>query len=185
MEWSEKNEVLKSNPVTVARMFEHRFHIFQTEVIFSPSEPIGKVSDFFQRVEFQQRGSPHMHCLYWVQNAPKLNEDGEDAVCDFIDKYVSCAVPSENEDFELRDIVLAVQQHSKNIRSRAGKREQTVGLIFQDHLLYVPSSILHMRKTIWKMMQTPMSLNTKNQARKKYYCEFGIKFRTKQTKLKI
>ncbi|XP_062614203.1 uncharacterized protein LOC134275940 [Saccostrea cucullata] len=113
MDWSEKNEVLRSNPVTVARMFEHRFHVFQTEVIFSPLEPIGKVSDFFQRVEFQQRGSPHMHCLYWIENAPKLDEDGEEAVCNFIDKYVSCAVPSQNEDLELRDIVLAVQQHSR------------------------------------------------------------------------
>ena len=61
LDWSEKNEVLRSNPVTVARMFEHRFHVFQNEVILSPSEPIGKIVDFFQRVEFQQRGSPHMH----------------------------------------------------------------------------------------------------------------------------
>ncbi|XP_065942854.1 uncharacterized protein [Magallana gigas] len=113
MDWGEKNEVLRSNPVTVARMFEHRFHVFQTEVIFSPSQPIGKVSDFFQRVEFQQRGSPHMHCLYWVENAPKLDENGEEEVCNFIDKYVSCAIPSDYEDLELKDTVLAVQQHSK------------------------------------------------------------------------
>lgn len=113
LDWSEKNEVLKSNPVTVARMFEHRFHVFQTDVILSPVEPIGKVADYFQRVEFQQRGSPHMHCLYWVENAPKLDQDGEEAVCKFIDKYVSCALPAEHEDPELRDIVLAVQQHSK------------------------------------------------------------------------
>nr|XP_022307628.1 uncharacterized protein LOC111113627 [Crassostrea virginica] len=113
LDWSDKNEILRTNPVTVARMFEHRFHVFQTEVIFSKAEPIGKVTDYFQRVEFQQRGSPHMHCLYWIENAPKLDQDGEDTVCDFIDKYVSCAVPSENEDEELRSIVLAVQQHSK------------------------------------------------------------------------
>ncbi|XP_052713814.1 uncharacterized protein LOC128187408 [Crassostrea angulata] len=113
LDWSEKNEVLRSNPVTVARMFEHRFHMFQRDVILSPSEPIGKVVDFFQRVEFQQRGSPHMHCLYWVENSPKIDQDGEKAVCNFIDKYVTCAVPSEEEDAELRNIVLAVQQHSK------------------------------------------------------------------------
>eukprot|EP00105_Crassostrea_gigas_P043473 XP_019927621.1 PREDICTED: uncharacterized protein LOC105339877 [Crassostrea gigas] len=113
LDWSEKNEVLKSNPVTVARMFEHRFHVFQTEVIFSPSQPIGNVTDYFQRVEFQQRGSPHMHCLYWVENAPNFDEDGEEEVCNFIDKYVSCALPSDNEDLELKDIVLSVQQHSK------------------------------------------------------------------------
>nr|XP_022331917.1 uncharacterized protein LOC111129740 [Crassostrea virginica] len=113
LDWSDKNEILRTNPVTVARMFEHRFHVFQTEVIFSKAEPIGKVTDYFQRVEFQQRGSPHMHCLYWIDNAPKLDQDGEKAVCDFIDKYVSCAVPSENEDAEFRSSVLAVQQHSK------------------------------------------------------------------------
>ncbi|XP_078311297.1 uncharacterized protein LOC144618640 [Crassostrea virginica] len=124
LDWSEKNEVLRSNPVTVARMFEHRFHVFQNEVILSPSEPIGKIVDYFQRVEFQQRGSPHMHCLYWVENAPKLDEDGEDAVCSFIDKYVSCAVPSENQDLELREIVLAVQQHSKK-HSKSCKKKGT------------------------------------------------------------
>lgn len=113
LDWSEKNEVMKSNPVTVARMFEHRFHVFQKDVILSPSEPIGKVVDFFQRVEFQQRGSPHMHCLYWVENSPKIDKDGEDAVCNFIDRYISCTVPAEEEDAELRNIVLAVQQHSK------------------------------------------------------------------------
>nr|XP_022308223.1 uncharacterized protein LOC111114232 [Crassostrea virginica] len=113
LDWSEKNEVLRTNPVTVARMFEHRFHVFQTEVIFSNSNPIGKVTDFFQRVEFQQRGSPHMHCLYWIENAPRLDQDGEEAVCEFIDNYVSCAVPSENEDGDFQNTVLAVQQHSK------------------------------------------------------------------------
>ncbi|XP_062580136.1 uncharacterized protein LOC134242119 [Saccostrea cucullata] len=113
MDWSEKNETLRSNPVTVARMFEHRFHVFHRDVVCSPSNPIGKVVDFFQRVEFQQRGSPHMHCLYWVENAPRLEENGEKAVCDFIDKHVTCEVPSENDDPVLRSIVLAVQQHSK------------------------------------------------------------------------
>ncbi|XP_062576240.1 uncharacterized protein LOC134238134 [Saccostrea cucullata] len=113
LDWSEKNETLRCNPVTVARMFEHRFHVFHRDVVCSPSEPIGKIVDFFQRVEFQQRGSPHMHCLYWVENAPKLDEHGEKAVCDFIDKYVTCEVPSEEDDPDLRDTVLSVQQHSK------------------------------------------------------------------------
>ncbi|XP_062612709.1 uncharacterized protein LOC134274433 [Saccostrea cucullata] len=60
----------------------------------SPAKPIGTIVDYFVRVEFQQRGSPHMHCLYWVENAPKLDED-------------------KDTDQELRQIVLDVQQHSK------------------------------------------------------------------------
>ncbi|XP_078340715.1 uncharacterized protein LOC111117892 [Crassostrea virginica] len=113
LDWSDKSEILRSNPVTVARMFEHRFHIFQRNVIMSPAKPIGNIIDFFVRVEFQQRGSPHMHCLYWVENAPKLDEDSEETICKFVDKYITCAVPSEDDDPELRQIVLDVQQHSK------------------------------------------------------------------------
>ncbi|XP_062596168.1 uncharacterized protein LOC134257593 [Saccostrea cucullata] len=124
MEWSEKNEILRCNPVTVARMFEHRFQIFHKEVILSPAEPIGKVADFFQRVEFQQRGSPHMHCLYWIENAPNIDSDGEEVVCSFIDRYVTCAVPSESDDSELRKSVLEVQQHSKK-HSKSCKKKGT------------------------------------------------------------
>lgn len=123
LDWSEKSEILKSNPVTVARMFEHRFHMFQRYVILSPSKPIGNVIDFFVRVEFQQRGSPHMHCLYWVENAPKFDEDDEETVCDFIDRYITCALPSENDDSELLNIVLGVQQHSKNHSKSCRKKE--------------------------------------------------------------
>ncbi|XP_062580569.1 uncharacterized protein LOC134242498 [Saccostrea cucullata] len=124
MDWSEKNEVLRCNPVTVARMFEHRFQIFHKEVILSPCEPIGKVVDFFQRVEFQQRGSPHMHCLYWVANAPNIDTDGEEVVCNFVDRYVTCGIPSEIDDAELRKSVLDVQQHSKN-HSKSCKKKGT------------------------------------------------------------
>lgn len=53
-----------------------------------------------------------MHCLYWVENAPKLGENDEESICKFIDKYVSCSVPSEDQQ-DLRKIVLEVQQHSK------------------------------------------------------------------------
>ncbi len=36
----------------------------------SPAESIDKVTDYFYRVEFQARGSPHTHALFWVENAP-------------------------------------------------------------------------------------------------------------------
>ena len=58
MDWSQRCNLLKTNPVTAARMFQHRFHTFLNEVIKSPANPIGKVIETFFRVEFQQRGSP-------------------------------------------------------------------------------------------------------------------------------
>ena len=125
LDWTEKSKVLRSNPVTVARMFDHRFHIFLRNVILSPAKPIGQVIDYFYRVEFQQRGSPHMHCLFWVKDAPKLNEEDHSAVCDFIDQYVTCKLPSKSDDSELHDIVSSVQQHSKN-HSKSCKKKGNV-----------------------------------------------------------
>lgn len=55
MDWLEKNNLLKRNPVTVARMFDHRFQTFLNKVIFSDANPIGKIKDNFYRIEFQHR----------------------------------------------------------------------------------------------------------------------------------
>lgn len=52
--------------------------------------------------------------MFWVQNAPNLVQDGKQTVCDFIDKYITCSIPSEEEDLKLHNAVLKVQQHSKN-----------------------------------------------------------------------
>lgn len=106
-------------------MFDNRFHTFLQKVILSNSEPIGKVIDYFYRVEFQQRGSPHTHCLFWIENAPKFRENPETDVVEFIDKYISCEIPDKHEDQEPHDIVMAVQQHSKN-HSKSCKKKGTV-----------------------------------------------------------
>ena len=36
------------------------------------------------------RGSPHAHCLLWVRDAPKIDEDTDEVVCEFINKYNQC-----------------------------------------------------------------------------------------------
>ena len=90
----------------------------------SRAAPIGKVKDYFYRVEFQQRGSPHTHCLFWIEEAPKLNADSDDKVAEFVDKYVSCALPSKQDDEELMEIVGSVQQHSKR-HSKSCKKKGT------------------------------------------------------------
>jgi hypothetical protein len=125
MTWEEKCEVLRSNPVSVARMFDHRFNHFLKKVIMSPSNPIGKVVDHFYRIEFQQRGSPHTHCLFWIEGAPKLHRESDDEVSNFIDKYVTCKLPISNEDSEMCEIVSSVQKHSKK-HSKSCKKNKSV-----------------------------------------------------------
>ena len=63
--WQEKCYLIKSDPVTCARYFEHRIQTFIANVLKDASVPIGDIADYFYRVEFQQRGSPHVHMLVY------------------------------------------------------------------------------------------------------------------------
>ena len=89
LDWSDKCALVIDNPVLCARMFDHRVKTLFSDLILSPSNPIGNVVDFFYRTEFQQRGLPHIHCLFWVQDAPKFNENTDEEVCNFIDQYIT------------------------------------------------------------------------------------------------
>ena len=61
--WQEKTKLVQKDPVTCSRYFDHRVQEFLNTVLKSSFEPIGKLLDFFYRVEFQQCGSPHIHML--------------------------------------------------------------------------------------------------------------------------
>ncbi|KAJ8048491.1 hypothetical protein HOLleu_00830 [Holothuria leucospilota] len=93
-------------------MFEHRVQAFMKDVILSPAQPIGHVIDYFYRAEFQQRGWPHIHCLFWVKDAPLYGNSNTDEIVAFIDKYVSCKMPSEATEPKLHEKVLHVQMHN-------------------------------------------------------------------------
>lgn len=113
LDWTAKSEILRNNPVMSAIMFDHRWNTFLKEVIIK-GEIIGKVKDHFHRIEFQQRGSPHTHCLFWIQDAPLLDKDDDQTICDFVDRYITCKLPDKASDPDLHEIVSNVQQHSKN-----------------------------------------------------------------------
>ena len=94
-------------------MFDHRVHEFVTNVLKSNEHPIGEITDYFYRVEYQSRGSPHIHCLFFVKDAPQLDKTDDETVVKFVDKYISCQLPDETVDPELHEIVKSVQTHRK------------------------------------------------------------------------
>ncbi|XP_051814270.1 EF-hand domain-containing protein D1 isoform X1 [Acanthochromis polyacanthus] len=114
LDWKAKCDILRSNPVTVMRMFEKRVDALMAKLILSPARPIGEVEDYFYRVEFQARGSPHIHMLVWVKDAPVYGEDLDHTVCRFIDRHISCQMPDPEKDPELHKIVSEVQVHSRS-----------------------------------------------------------------------
>ena len=95
--WNIKSMWLRSNPVTAARMFQHRLDAFFMTFLKSTSKPIGIITDYVIRIEFQARGSPHAHNLIWIKDAPKLGYTDEIVVKEFIDKYISCSIPEDDE----------------------------------------------------------------------------------------
>jgi hypothetical protein len=90
LSWQEKSKLIKSDPVTCARYFDHRVQSFINLVLKHQSRPIGNILDFFYRVEFQQRGSPHIHMIMWIKDAPVHGVSSDRAVAIFVDKYITC-----------------------------------------------------------------------------------------------
>ena len=107
LSFDEKSNWLRRNPVTAARHFQYRLNTFLQEFLKSTAKPLGEIVDYGIRIEFQARGSPHAHCVIWVKDAPKYGVNNDNKVCDFIDKYISCAIPEQEG--KLKDLVLLLQ----------------------------------------------------------------------------
>ncbi len=104
-------ELLRSDPVTSARYIENRFReLFR--FMRSQGGPFSqnRMLDWFWRIEFNERGSPHLHSLTWHEGvpiyrqlntitAPTLSADQIALVNDnqnrsdcisFVDAYITC-----------------------------------------------------------------------------------------------
>ncbi len=111
--WSEYCELINSSPVTAVQMFERRVAQF-VKLMISECQPLGgKVLDCFLRREMQDRGSPHIHAMVWVDGSPKPEASDEEHI-KFIEKAISCELPDKEKDALLYDIVTSVQRHSRN-----------------------------------------------------------------------
>ncbi|XP_062569080.1 uncharacterized protein LOC134231172 [Saccostrea cucullata] len=113
MTWFEKSKLVQKDPITCSRYFDHRFRMFMNSVLRSDHHPIGIVKDFFYRTEFQQRGSPHIHMIVWIENAPKYHENNEQVIVNYVDNYLKC---EKNEEDDLTD--LQVHKHSQTCKKR-------------------------------------------------------------------
>ena len=95
---NEKRALMTTNPVVTARHFAHRFQCLSREVIKGTGQPIGEVLDFFWRIEFQLRGSPHVHSMWWIKDAPNLDTaTGRQVAPQYIDQYISVGIPKESD----------------------------------------------------------------------------------------
>ena len=67
----EKNRLISENYVQSTIHFQKRidklFTLMKGE-FFKGADENFHIHDYFYRVEFQQRGAPHVHSLLWIQN---------------------------------------------------------------------------------------------------------------------
>src|SRR5689334_6734694 len=109
----EISELIRLDPVTCMVNFDHRYKslmkfLLKPEAgLFAPY----KLVDHFSRLEFQMRGSPHSHGLYWLKDAPiymEHDEESEEKCTKFIDEFITC---ERHDDGEMGKLV-AYQLHN-------------------------------------------------------------------------
>ena len=54
LNWEEKSGLIQSYPVTCASHFDYQINQFIHSFLLSKTETLGKIADYFYRVEYQQ-----------------------------------------------------------------------------------------------------------------------------------
>ena len=155
--WQEKNKACSERPSDI--YFDHRVQEFLNTILKSNCEPIGKLRDFFYRVEFQQRGSPHIHMLVWIDNAPSLEKNSEEEIVQFVDKYLTCSV---NDEETAQFVELQTHKHSRTCRKK-GKAICRFGFpLPQTRLLYPLEEKVDQFKKKYSELQRAMNESRDN-----------------------
>lgn len=155
----QRRDLMHENPHLTAYYFQKRAGIFITKIM----RKFFKVKDYWYRFEWQWRGSPHVHGLLWLENAPNiddvesLNEDQINSVINYFDTLCSAMnynpqarsainpcrrkysqVPLERRDQDLQELLNNVQRHTKCgktcLRKKRGSNRETCRFNFPQTL---------------------------------------------------
>ena len=91
--------------------FQYNVQVFFKEIIIDG--PLGKTKYYVIRIEFPERGSPHVHSFRWILNAPNIQNEA--AYIKFIEQTINAQLPDPVNDPELFELVKTYQvpAHSK------------------------------------------------------------------------
>ena len=97
--------MLNNNPVLVARHFQYKVEVLFKVIIIDG--PLGKTKYYAIRIEFQERGSPHVHSFIWILDPPSIQDEA--SYINFIEKTINAQLPDPQNDPEL----LSYLRHTK------------------------------------------------------------------------
>ena len=94
LSWMEKAELIRKDPITCSRYFDHRMRTLIFQVLSKDNGPFkhNKIIDYYYRIEFQHRGSPHVHCIFWLADTPRYvrgNAESKEQCARFIDSHIT------------------------------------------------------------------------------------------------
>ena len=107
------SQLVCKDPVLACTYLQTKFDAL-LKFILSKANPIGKIKHHFVRTEYQTRLMPHFHCIFWLDDAPVIGQDSDEDVLEFIGRYISCKMPSPNEDPKMHGLVKKFQVHKCN-----------------------------------------------------------------------
>ena len=113
----EAQKLIEKYPVDVSRHFMVRVdalmrYIKREDTLFG-----GKMIDYWWRIEFQNRGSPHLHMVVWIENHPDFETEEGLAMIDRV-----CVAQLPPKDTELYNLVKRCQWHHHTASCKKGNR---------------------------------------------------------------
>lgn len=114
---------MRTDPVMAATHFDRRFRSLLKHVILGDEKQLGSVTDYFSRIEFQNRGSPHVHMFIWTDDLPdKISAQTASDFVSYIDRTIFSEILDEDTDPELYELVTKLQTHAHSPYCTRGYR---------------------------------------------------------------
>ena len=120
MTWYQKCNLISKDSTTCALYFNNRVKKFVKHILKSPHSPLGILQNYFYRVEFQHRGSPHIHGLLWIKDAAHYEKNNETEIVQFVDKIISCSLNERHKKYT----DLQIHKHSKTYIKKSHNKKQ-------------------------------------------------------------
>ena len=124
--------LMKKDPYMTAVHFQRRYNALFKFILKSRKKPLGEIEDFFCRVEFQNRGSPHYHLFYWIKDIPVVTDaKTADIALTYIDKTICTCLPDKNSDVQFYKLVKQLQTHTHTDYCMKNRHTCRFGFPFQ------------------------------------------------------
>lgn len=105
------NEFISMDPVLFAKYFQNRVRS-TFRYLRSKDGPFnGLLKHYFYRIEYQERGTAHVHCLLWIRDAPIIGKDDSNLIVNFINEMITCRMPDQDNEPLLHSWINKYQLH--------------------------------------------------------------------------